>query len=236
MDYSRLKDIPPEMEDYLLPIDSKGDIIKEKPDIELPPDIDYDLAEKDLASASFKEEQKKEKRKGSKKGSLRGRLPGGASAADPTPRLEAALHDLENNRERGRDIDDQRYLKYPVGSVSKATGAGVANATEGAVGGATGPAADDGSAEGAVGYSAGVAMNGDAPNMNDDAPNMNDLSNYAQAGKRHPNPFRANSMEELDGYDNLSFASSGAKASGGAKPSGGISVTGDITATEYANV
>eukprot|EP00057_Strongylocentrotus_purpuratus_P021715 XP_011676189.1 PREDICTED: proto-oncogene tyrosine-protein kinase ROS [Strongylocentrotus purpuratus] len=229
VDYSRVKDIPPEMEDYLLPIDSKGDIIKEKPNIELPPDIDYDLAEKDLASASFKEEQKKEKRKGSKKGSLRGRLPGGASAADPTPRLEAALHDLENNRERGRDIDDQRYLKYPVGSVSKATGAGVANATDGAVGGATGPAVDDGSAEGAVGYSAGATMNGDAPNRTD-------LSNYAQAGKRHPNPFRANSMEELDGYDNLSFASSGAKASGGAKPSGGISVTGDITATDYANV
>ncbi|XP_041462200.1 proto-oncogene tyrosine-protein kinase ROS-like [Lytechinus variegatus] len=234
VNYSHLKkDIPPEMEDYLLPIDSKGDIIK-KPDIELPPDIDYDLADKDLANLDFEEDQKKEKRKGSKKGrspfsSLRGRLPGGASAADTTPRLEAALQDLAHNRERGRDIDDERYLKYPVGSVSKATGADMANAADGAVGGATSMAADDGSAEGAVGYSADIPMNGDALNRTE-------LSNYSQPRKRHPNPFRANSMEELDGYDNLAFATSGGvKSPGGAKASG-VSLTGDIIATDYANV
>lgn len=206
INYSKLKDVPPEMEDYLLPMDSKGDI--KKVPTELPPDIDYDAADKD-----FEEDLKKDKRKGSKKGrspfsSLRSRKQAGAAGDATTPRLEAALQDLANNRDKGREVDDERYLKYPVGSVSKATGADMApepqspQSPQGAVGGASAAFGDYDQLEGAVGYSAGVTANGDAPDRTE-------LPNYAQPRKRHPNPFRANSMEELDGYDNLSFAASG---------------------------
>ena len=222
VNYSDLKkDIPPEMEDYLLPLDSKGDIIKKKPDIELPPDIDYDQADQ-----TMEEEMKKGKRKGSKKGatrspfgSFKSRLQGGAGDAGQ-PRLEAALQDIANNREHRREVDDDRYLKHPVGSLSKATGAGVAAQPLSPTGnlltvpgmseGAT--ASADVELEGAVGYTPEVTVNGDA-HMRTEMPN------YAQAKKRHPNPFRANSLEQLDGYDNLCF-----------------SATGEISATDYANV
>ncbi|XP_071506845.1 proto-oncogene tyrosine-protein kinase ROS-like [Diadema antillarum] len=222
VNYSHLKEIPPEMEDYLLPMDSKGDI-KKPPTLQLPPDIDYDAADK-----KHEEESKKVKRKGSRLtrspfSSLRGHLPGASSEAT-RPRLEAALQDLASNKEKAREIDDERYLKYPVGSVSKATGANLAGdppSNETTSTHLTPPGMDEGNGasldiDGAVGYSPDAPPPGDSPDRTDQA-------NYARPRKRHPNPFRANSMEDLDGYDNIHF---GAKATS----------PGGISATDYANV